>query len=455
MGYTDLTIRIFCVITQNPREVLLVEIRRDRYLKKLIDRRENGMVKVITGIRRCGKSYLLFELYRRYLKEDGVPEDHIIGLALDEDVNARYRNPLELGQYIRSLLTDNDRMYYVFLDEIQKVANIPNPYLPGTNETIGFVDVLLGLMKLKNVDLYVTGSNSRMLSSDILTEFRGRGDEIRVNPLTFEEFYAAYSGDKRDAWREYFTFGGMPLVLSQRTPEDKSRYLHTLFDKIYLDDIMARRNILNDKAVLDDLLDFVASAVGSLTNPAKLQNTFATAKGVRISDDTISRYLDYFMDSFLLYRAKRYDVKGKKYIGSPVKYYYSDVGLRNARLDFRQQKENNIMENIIYNELRARDYDVDVGVVTVNGHGADGKSVREQREVDFVVNRAGMRAYIQSAFAIPDEEKRAQETASLRAIDDSFQKIIVVREHIVPWYDENGVYTVGVEDFLLKHTNLM
>ena len=432
-----------------------MEIKRDRYLQKLIDRRENGLIKVITGIRRCGKSYLLFELYRRYLKEDGVPDTQIIGLALDEDVNARYRNPLELGQYIRSLLTDKDRMYYVFLDEIQKVATINNPYLPGTDETIGFVDVLLGLMKLKNVDLYVTGSNSRMLSTDILTEFRGRGDEIRVNPLTYGEFHAAYPGDKREAWREYFTFGGMPLVLSQRTPEDKSRYLHSLFDKIYLDDIMARRNILNDKAVLDDLLDLVASSVGSLTNPSKLQNTFATVKGVKISDDTITRYLDYFMDSFLLYRAKRYDVKGKKYIGSPVKYYYSDVGLRNARLDFRQQEENHIMENIIYNELRARDFDVDVGVVIVNGHGPDGKSVRVQREVDFVVNRAGMRAYIQSAFAIPHEEKRAQETASLREIGDSFQKIVVVREHIVPWYDENGVYTVGVEDFLLGKTGLI
>ncbi|MBQ7638344.1 MAG: ATP-binding protein [Clostridia bacterium] len=426
-----------------------MEIKRDRYLRKLIDRRENGLIKVITGIRRCGKSYLLFELYHSYLKNDGVADDHIIELALDEDVNARYRNPLELGQYIRSLLTDKNGMYYVFLDEIQKVADIPNPYLPGTDETVGFVDVLLGLMKLKNVDLYVTGSNSRMLSTDILTEFRGRGDEIRVNPLTFAEFYEAFPGDKRDAWREYFTFGGMPLVLSQRTNEDKSRYLHMLFDKIYLDDIMARRNILNDKSVLDDLLDFVSSAVGSLTNPAKLQNTFATVKGVKISDDTIVRYLDYFMDSFLLYRAKRYDVKGKKYIGSPVKYYYSDVGLRNARLDFRQQEETHIMENIIYNELRARDFDVDVGVVTVNEHKANGSGRRVQCEVDFVVNRAGGRAYIQSAFAIPDEEKRKQETASLRAISDSFRKIVVVRDHIVPWYDENGVYFVGVEDFLL------
>ena len=429
-----------------------MEIKRDRYLQKLIDRRENGLVKVITGIRRCGKSYLLFELFHRYLVNDGVAEDQIIELALDEDINARWRNPLELGQYIRGLLTDSSKMHYVFLDEIQMVTDVPNPYLPGTEDKIGFVDVLLGLMKIKNVDLYVTGSNSRMLSTDILTEFRGRGDEIRVNPLTFGEFYDAFTGDKRDAWREYSTFGGMPLILSQRTNEDRSRYLHSLFDKIYLDDIMARRNILNNKSVLDDLLDFVASAVGSLTNPTKLQNTFATVKKQKISDDTIALYLDYFIDAFLIYRAKRYDVKGKRYIGSPFKYYYTDVGLRNARLDFRQQEENHIMENIIYNELRARDYDVDIGVVSVNKHDKDGKGFRVQHEVDFVVNRAGGRAYIQSAFAIPGEEKRLQETASLRAINDSFQKIVVVREHIIPWYDENGVYTVGIEDFLLDES---
>ena len=281
-------------------------IQRDRYLQKLIHRRENGMVKVITGIRRCGKSYLLFELYHQYLNADGVLDDHIIELALDEDENARYRNPLELGQYIRSLLVDKDKMYYVFLDEIQKVVDVPNPYLPGTEEKIGFVDVLLGLMKIKNVDLYVTGSNSKMLSTDILTEFRGRGDEVRVNPLSYQEFYSAYGEDKRNAWRDYFTFGGMPLVLAQKTSEDKSRYLHTLFDKIFLDDIMSRHNIANEKIVLDDLLDIVASSVGSLTNPSKIQKTFASVKGTAIADDTISRYLDYFIDTFLLYQAKRY-----------------------------------------------------------------------------------------------------------------------------------------------------
>ena len=260
-----------------------------------LSRRENGMVKVITGIRRCGKSYLLFELYHQYLNAEGVTDDHIIELALDEDENARYRNPVELGQYIRNLLVDKDKMYYVFLDEIQKVVDVPNPYLPGTEEKIGFVDVLLGLMKIKNMDLYVTGSNSKMLSTDILTEFRGRGDEVRVNPLSYQEFYAAYGEDKRNAWRDYFTFGGMPLVLAQKTSEDKSRYLHSLFDKIYLDDIMFRHNIVNEKIVLDDLLDIVSSSVGSLTNPSKIQKTFVSVKGTAIADDTISRYLDYFM----------------------------------------------------------------------------------------------------------------------------------------------------------------
>ena len=426
-----------------------MRIQRDRYLQKLIHRRENGMVKVITGIRRCGKSYLLFDLYHHYLNEDGVTDDHIIELALDEDENARFRNPLELGQHIRSLLVDKEKMYYVFLDEIQKVVDIPNPYLPGTDEKIGFVDVLLGLMKIKNVDLYVTGSNSRMLSTDILTEFRGRGDEVRVHPLSYAEFYMAYESDKRNAWRDYFTFGGMPLVLAQKTPEDKSRYLHTLFDKIYLDDIMSRHSILNEKSVLDDLLDIVSSSVGSLTNPSKIQKTFASVKGTSLSDDTISRYLDYFIDAFLLYQAKRYDVKGRKYIGSPLKYYYSDIGLRNARLNFRQQEENHIMENLIYNELRIRDYDVDVGIVTINSRDDDGKSKRTQYEVDFVANRGSQRYYVQSAFAIPDEDKRRQETVPLNGIGDSFRKLVVVRDNINPWHDENGILYIGIEDFLL------
>ena len=426
-----------------------MQIQRDRYLNKLIRRRENGMVKVITGIRRCGKSYLLFELFRQYLNSTGVSDENIIELALDDDQNFRYRNPLELGQYIRSMLTDKTKTYYVLLDEIQKVADIPNPYLPGTEEKIGFVDVLLGLMKIKNVDLYVTGSNSKMLSTDILTEFRGRGDEVRINPLSYQEFYSAYTQDKRNAWRDFFTFGGMPLVLSQKTAEDKSRYLHTLFDKIYLDDIMSRHSISNEKTILDDLLDIVSSSVGSLTNPSKIKKTFASVKGISIADDTLSRYLDYFIDAFLLYKAKRYDVKGRKYIGSPMKYYYSDVGLRNARLNFRQQEETHIMENILYNELRIRDFDVDVGIVTLNTRDENGKSKRVSREVDFVANRGSQRYYIQSAFAIPDEEKRKQETASLNGIGDSFRKIVVVRDNIIPWHDEKGILYIGIEEFLL------
>lgn len=426
-----------------------MQIQRDRYLNKLIQRRENGMVKVITGIRRCGKSYLLFELFHQYLNSTGVSDENIIELALDDDQNFRYRNPLELGQYIRSMLTDKTKTYYVLLDEIQKVADIPNPYLPGTEEKIGFVDVLLGLMKIKNVDLYVTGSNSKMLSTDILTEFRGRGDEVRINPLSYQEFYSAYTQDKRNAWRDFFTFGGMPLVLSQKTAEGKSRYLHTLFDKIYLDDIMSRHSISNEKTILDDLLDIVSSSVGSLTNPSKIKKTFASVKGISIADDTLSRYLDYFIDAFLLYKAKRYDVKGRKYIGSPMKYYYSDVGLRNARLNFRQQEETHIMENILYNELRIRDFDVDVGIVTLNTRDENGKSKRVSREVDFVANRGSQRYYIQSAFAIPDEEKRKQETASLNGIGDSFRKIVVVRDNIIPWHDEKGILYIGIEEFLL------
>ena len=427
-------------------------IQRQRYLDKLINKKENGMVKVITGIRRCGKSYLLFEIYREYLKSIGVDEDHIIALALDDDENIRYRNPLELGQYIRSLLVDKDKMYYVFLDEIQKVATIPNPYVPGGDEKVGFVDVLLGLMKIKNIDLYVTGSNSKMLSSDILTEFRGRGDEIRVNPLSYKEFYDAHGEDKRHAWRDYFTYGGMPLVLLQRTSQDKSKYLHDWFDKIYLDDIMARHKISYDKYVLDDLLDIVASSVGSLTNPIKIANTFSSLKGLSVTNDTIGKYLDYFIDAFILYKAKRYDVKGRKQIGSPLKYYYSDVGLRNARLNFRQQEENHIMENIIYNELRVREFDIDVGIVGVITRLEEGKSKREQYEVDFVANRGSRRYYIQSAFAIPDEAKREQETRPLIKIQDSFKKIVVVREDIEPWHDDNGILYIGIEQFLLDET---
>jgi hypothetical protein len=422
-------------------------IERKRYLDKIITKKGNGLIKVVTGIRRCGKSYLLFELYKQYLRSCGVDEAHIITLALDDDENIQYRNPLELGKYIRSRIVDND-MYYILLDEIQKVVSIQNPYLPNAEDKVGFVDVLLGLMKIKNVDLYVTGSNSKMLSSDILTEFRGRSDEIRLNPLSYAEFYAAYGGNKNHAWREYYTYGGMPLILSMQTHEDKSRYLKDLFTKTYFADVLERHKII-DTGVLDDLLNIVSSAVGSLTNPTKLANAFKSVKNVGITPQTIDRYLEDFIDAFLLYKSYRYDIKGKKYIETPLKYYFTDVGLRNARLDFRQQEENHLMENILYNELRMRGYDVDVGVVEYNYKDA-GKSKRTQLEVDFVANKGSRRYYIQSALTVEEEEKRKQETASLNRIDDSFKKVVVVKDDIIPWHDEKGILYVGIERFLLE-----
>ncbi|MBQ7264779.1 MAG: ATP-binding protein [Firmicutes bacterium] len=425
-------------------------IERKNYLDKLIRKKENGLVKVITGIRRCGKSYLLFEIYHKYLNSIGVDDKHIIELALDDDINIRYRNPLELGQYIRSMIKDKENMYYIFLDEIQKVAEIKNPYLPDSNEKIGFVDVVLGLMKIPNADIYVTGSNSKMLSSDILTEFRGRGDEIRVNPLSFSEFYEGFGGEKSEAWREYYTYGGMPLVLLQKTHEDKSRYLEDLFNKIYLDDIMNRNNIACEKTVLEDLLNIISSSVGSLTNPLKLSKTFKSIKNISISDDTIAKYLDLFIDAFMVYKAYRYDVKGRKYIGSPLKYYFSDIGLRNARLNFRQQEENHIMENIIYNELLYREYNVDVGVVEYNNKDSEGKSKRTSLEIDFVASKGSEKLYIQSVLTVAEESKRLQEINSLTRVKDSFKKIVVVKDNIIPWYDEKGIYYIGIEEFLLE-----
>lgn len=426
-----------------------MNIERTLYLNKLIEKKENGFIKVITGVRRCGKSYLLFNLFRDYLKSLGVDDGQIIELALDEARNAKYRNPLELDQYIREQVTDKDQMYYVFLDEIQKVAEIQNPHIDDQESKIGFVDVLLGLMKIKNVDLYVTGSNSKMLSSDILTEFKDRGDEVKVNPLTFKEFYAAYDSEKRNAWKEYFTYGGMPVVLSRKTHEEKSKYLKDLFTKTYITDVIERHTILNDKEILEELLNIVSSSIGSLTNPSKLSNTFGSVKKIKISPATINTYLDYFIDAFIICKSYRYDIKGKKYIDTPLKYYFSDVGLRNARLNFRQQEENHIMENIIYNELAARAFDIDVGVVEYNHRNKAGKSQRSQLEVDFIANKDSRRYYIQSALSVSDEEKRKQETNSLYRIDDSFKKIIVVKDDIIPWHDEKGVLYIGVEKFLL------
>lgn len=425
-------------------------IKRDRYLNKLISKKENGLIKVITGIRRCGKSYLLFNLYHEYLNTIGISDDNIIELALDEIMNARYRNPMELDAFIRAQVTDKSQKYYVFIDEIQKVSQIQNPYVDDETATIGFVDVLLGLMKIKNVDLYVTGSNSRMLSSDILTEFKDRGDEIRVNPLTYSEFYAAFDGEKRYAWRQYYTYGGMPLVLSKKTHEEKSKYLKDLFEKTYLTDVLEHNRIFNEQTVLEDLLNIVSSAVGSLTNPTKLANTFQSVRQISINPNTIGKYLDFFIDAFIMCKAFRYDIKGKRYMDTPLKYYFTDIGLRNARLNFRQQEENHIMENVIFNELLVREYDVDVGVVAYHCQDENGKKVRTQLEVDFVANKGNKRYYIQSALSVDSEEKRVQEINSLLRVADSFKKILVVKDDIIPWYDDNGIFYIGIEQFLLE-----
>ena len=426
-------------------------IERKKYLSELISKKENGMIKVITGIRRCGKSYLLFNIYHEYLKSIGVEDGQIIELALDDDENIRYRNPIELGEYIRSLLVDKDKMYYIFLDEIQKVKTVKNPYLDDESETVGFVDVLLGLMKKKNADVYVTGSNSKMLSSDVLTEFRGRGDEIRVHPLSFSEFYEAYGEDKRNAWQEYYVYGGMPYVSTLNGHKAKSAYLSGLYENIYLSDILERHSI-RDRSALDEVLDVVSSSVGSLTNPGKIADTFASVKQLKISAETISRYLDYFIDAFMLSKAQRYDIKGRKYIGSPQKYYYSDIGLRNVRLNFRQTEENHIMENIIFNELIIRGFAVDVGIVEYNYKDADGKSKKKGLEVDFVARDGGKIYYIQSALTVSDEQKRQQEIRPYARIPDSFKKIVVVKDNIIPWHDENGIFYIGIERFLLDES---
>ena len=424
-------------------------IERKKYLDKLISRKQNGLVKVITGIRRCGKSYLLFNIYKDYLKSIGVEDECIICLALDDDENIRYRNPLELGKYIRSVTSDESKEYYVFLDEIQKVVTIQNPYVEGVEDKISFVDVVLGLMKRDNIDVYVTGSNSKMLSSDILTEFRGRGDEIRVNPLSFAEFYNAFEGDKRDAWQEYYTYGGLPLVLAKKGHEEKAKYLSTLFDTIYLSDIMDRNSLAHEKNLLDDILNLISSSIGSLTNANKIANTFKSERQISVSHATVSKYLDYLIDSFLIYSASRYDVKGRKHIGSPYKYYFSDVGLRNARLNFRQQEENHIMENIIYNELCVRDFSVDVGIVEYCYKDAEKKSKRAYLEIDFIANKGSKKYYVQSALTVADEEKREQEIRSLKRVGDSFKKIVVVKDNIIPWHDDDGILYIGIEQFLL------
>lgn len=419
------------------KEGIMEPIKRDLYLNRLIERRENGLIKVITGIRRCGKSYLLFNLYYRYLLASGVDASNIIRIPLDDEDYEELHDSKELSAYIKERISD-DGIWYVFLDEVQ-LCN-------------GFEAVLNGLNRRENVDIYVTGSNSKFLSSDVLTEFRGRGDEVRVYPLSFSEYVSAYPGNQYEAWNDYFTYGGLPLILNRKTDELKSRYLIDLCRELYLKDIEDRNNLRGDN-VMSTLLNILASAVGSLTNPTKLANTFAT-NGIPTTDKTISTYIGYLQDAFFISKAERYDIKGKKYIASPFKYYFTDVGLRNAQLNFRQQEENHIMENIIYNELLVRGFNVDVGVVEVSERDGNGKAVRRHLEVDFICNQGNKRYYIQSAFAIPDREKMQQEQNSLVHIPDSFKKIIVVKDNVKLWRNEEGIVVMGIMDFLLKADSL-
>ena len=379
------------------------------------------------------------------LIESGVEEDQIITLALDEIDNARYRNPFELNSYVKDRIKDKKRGYYVFLDEIQFVSAVPNPYVDAPDAKLTFIDVVLGLMKIPNVDVYVTGSNSKMLSSDILTQFRDRADEIRDYPLSYSEFYEYYEEDKRGAWRDYYTYGGMPLVWTLENHEERSSYLKNIFTQTYIKDILERNNIRKNEEVLEILLNVLSSSVGSLTNPSKLSKTFDSERHIKVSPGTIDNYIGFFMNAYLIDKAERYDVKGRKYIKTPVKYYYTDPGLRNARLGFRQIEETHLMENVLYNDLVRRGYDVDVGVVEVNTTGQDGKNVRKQLEVDFVANRGDERCYIQSALSIDDPEKKKQEIESLIRIPDSFRKVVVVKDYMKPWRDDNGIQYVGVE----------
>ena len=427
---------------------------RKQYVNELMRLKENGRVKIITGLRRSGKSVLLFDLFRQQLLDEGVVQEQIIGIQLDDLRNMKYRDPLHLDEYIRSQITDAKKVFYVFIDEIQLVSEVKNPYVDNQEAKISFVDVVLGLLKIKNADVYVTVSNSKMLSSDVLTQFRDRGDEVRVFPLSFAEFYDAYEGDKREAWQEYYTYGGMPMILEMDTHERKSKYLRDLFERTYIKDIMERNKIKNDEEVLAILLDILASGIGSLTNPGKLSNTFKSERNISLAPDTIDRYLHYFEDSYLLQKAKRYDVKGKKYIKTPSKYYYTDLGLRNARLGFRQIEETHLMENVLYNDLIRRGFDVDVGVVEI-ATMEENKKVRKQLEVDFVLNRGNDRYYIQSALSIADPEKKKQEIASLLRIPDSFKKMVVVKDYLKPWKDDNGIQYVGIEHFLMDENILV
>jgi len=415
-----------------------MEIKRDRYLNALISKKHNGLIKVVTGLRRCGKSYLLFSLFKEHLLSEGIDEAHIIEIAFDAFENKRLCDPDVLYPHLQERIM-GDGMYYVLLDEVQLLGE--------------FEAVLNSLIRMKNVDVYVTGSNARFLSKDVITEFRGRGDEIRMHPLNFAEFMSVYNGTKQDGWNEYMFYGGLPLVLNFTTAEQKIAFLKSLFEETYISDIIGRHNIRN-KAELEDILNILSSAIGSLTNPEKLSATFKSVKKKSISNSTIKRYIDYLCDSFLIDSAMRYDVKGKKYMGTPLKYYFTDMGLRNARLNFRQLEETHSMENIIFNELKVRGFNVDVGVIVQNARNEKGGSIRRQLEIDFVCNKGSKRYYIQSAYALPDAAKMEQEQRSLMLTGDFFKRMIVTKDTLAPHYNEKGVLLMNVCDFLLDENSL-
>ena len=433
-----------------------MEIKRDRYLNQLISYMWDGQVKVITGIRRCGKSYLLRTLFRQYLLEHGITAEQILSFELDLAKDIKYRNPLVLAEYVRSIVADSKEQFYLFIDEIQMSDEVPNPYNKD-GKSITFYDALNDLRSLSNLDIYVTGSNSRMLSSDILTEFRGRSDEIRVHPLSFAEYYSAVGGDKYEAFDDYAFYGGMPLILSRPTDAAKMNYLQSLFSEVYLKDIVERKKIKRED-ILGYILDLLCSSVGSLTNPTSVANTLNSKQNLSgenvVAQNTVRVYMDHLSDAFLFSECKRWDVKGKNYFDYPNKYYCEDLGLRNARIGFRQQEMTHIMENIIYNELIIRGCAVDVGVVYGNDKDKKGRTVQVAREIDFVVNTGGKRVYIQSAYALHDDEKAATENRPFALTGDSFPKIIVRHDIRKRWYDDNGVLNIGVIDFLLDHTVL-
>lgn len=415
-----------------------MDIKRDYYLNQLKLREKNGLIKTVTGVRRAGKSYLVFNIFLNNLLNRGVPRDHIIDIALDDIENDKLREPHSLYDHVKSRLVDK-KQYYILLDEIQYVEN--------------FVDVLNGFLHIGNIDVYVTGSNSKFLSSDILTEFRGRGDEVRIYPLSFSEYLSVYDGSAEDAFNNYMTFGGLPGILSMRTDEQKSKYLTNLFNETYLKDIIEHNNIRNTEE-LESLVNILASAIGSLTNPKKLSNTFHSVIKSQITDKTIKMYINYLKEAFLIDTSIRYDIKGKKYINTPIKVYFVDPGLRNARLGFRQIEETHLMENIIYNELMARGFSVDVGVVEIRESGDDGRRLKKKLEVDFIAHKGNNKYYVQSAFSLPDDEKKNQEERPLLNIDDSFKKMIVVGNHIKLKKDDNGITTMGIREFLLEKNSL-